>query len=33
MSQGVLLVSAVKDDGFREFLAVEVADTESEAAY
>src|SRR5215207_4892499 len=33
VSQGVLLVSAVRDDGFREILAVEVAYTESEATY
>src|SRR5215212_4577944 len=33
VSQGVLLVSAVRDDGFREILAVEVADTENEATY
>ncbi len=33
VSQGVLVVSGVKDDGFREILAVEVADTESEATY
>jgi putative transposase len=33
VSQGVLIVSGVRDDGFREILAVEVADTESEAAY
>jgi len=33
VSQGVLIVSAVKDDGMREILAVEVADTESEATY
>ena len=33
VSQGVLLVSAVRDDGLREILAVEVADTESEATY
>src|SRR5829696_9161894 len=33
VSQGVLLVSAVRDDGFREFLVVEAADTESEATY
>jgi putative transposase len=33
VSQGVLLVSAVREDGFREILAVEVADTESEATY
>ena len=33
VSQGVLLVSGVRDDGFREILAVEVADTESEASY
>jgi putative transposase len=33
VSQGVLLVSGVRDDGMREILAVEVADTESEATY
>jgi len=33
VSQGVLLVSGVRDDGFREIVAVEVADTESEATY
>jgi putative transposase len=33
VSQGVLVVSAVRQDGFREILAVEVADTESEAVY
>jgi putative transposase len=33
ISQGVLVVSAVRDDGMREILAVEVADTESEATY
>jgi putative transposase len=33
VSQGVLVVSGVGDDGFREVLAVEVADTESEATY
>jgi putative transposase len=33
LSQGVLLVSGVRDDGFREILGVEVADTESEATY
>jgi transposase-like protein len=33
VSQGVLLVSAVRDDGFREIVGVEVADTESEATY
>lgn len=33
VSQGVLLVSGVREDGFREILAVEVADTESEATY
>lgn len=33
VSQGVLVVSAVRDDGFREILAVEVTDTESEATY
>ena len=32
-SQGVLVVSGVRDDGFREILAVEVSDTESEATY
>jgi putative transposase len=32
-SQGVLVVSGVRNDGFREILAVEVADTESEATY
>ncbi len=32
-SQGVLVVSAVRDDGYREILGVEVADTESEATY
>src|SRR5919107_1886801 len=32
-SQGVLIVSGVREDGFREILAVEVADTESEATY
>jgi transposase-like protein len=32
-SQGVLVVSGVRDDGLREVLAVEVADTESEATY
>ena len=31
VSQGVLVVSGVREDGFREILAVEVADTESEA--
>jgi transposase-like protein len=31
VSQGVLLVAAVREDGRREILAVEVADTESEA--
>jgi len=31
VSQGVLIVSAVRNDGFREILGVEVADTESEA--
>jgi putative transposase len=29
VSQGVLIVSGVRDDGFREILGVEVADTES----
>ena len=33
VSQGVLLVSGVRDDDFREILAVEVSDTESEATY
>jgi putative transposase len=33
VSQGVLVVSAVRQDGFREILGVEVADTESEATY
>ncbi len=33
VSQGVLIVSAVREDGMREILAVEVADTESEATY
>src|SRR5919112_4634070 len=31
ISQGVLVVSAVRDDGFREIVGLEVADTESEA--
>lgn len=33
VSQGVQVVSAVRDDGLREILGVEVADTESEATY
>ncbi len=33
VSQGVLVVSAVRGDGYREILCVEVADTESEATY
>jgi transposase-like protein len=33
ISQGVLIVAAVRQDGFREIVAVEVADTESEATY
>jgi putative transposase len=33
VSQGILIVSGVRDDGFREILAVEVSDTESEATY
>jgi len=33
VSQGVLVVAGVRDDGRRELLAVEVADTESEATY
>ncbi len=33
VSQGVLIVAGVRDDGHREILAVAVADTESEATY
>jgi transposase-like protein len=33
VSQGVLVVSGVRKDGYREILGVEVADTESEATY
>lgn len=33
VSQGVLVVKGVREDGFRELLAVEMADTESEATY
>lgn len=33
VSQGVLIVAGVRADGHREVLAVEVADTESEAMY
>jgi putative transposase len=33
VSQGVLIVSAVREDGMREIIALEVADTESEATY
>lgn len=33
VTQGVLVVKGVREDGFRELLAVEVADTESEATY
>src|SRR5215216_221385 len=33
VSQGVLLVSAVRDDGLRDFLVNEAAATESEATY
>jgi putative transposase len=33
VSEGVVVISAVRDDGFREVLAVEVTDTESEATY
>ena len=33
VSQGVLVVKGVRDDGRREILAVDVADTESEATY
>ena len=32
-SQGVLIVKGVREDGYREILAVAVADTESEATY
>ncbi len=32
VSESVLVVSAVREDGFREILAVETADTESEAS-
>jgi transposase-like protein len=32
-SQGVLIVKGVREDGYREILAVMVADTESEATY
>jgi putative transposase len=33
VGQGVLVISAVRDDGLREILGVEVSDTESEATY
>src|SRR5215208_2703406 len=33
VSQGVLVISGVRNDGMREILGVEVADTESEATY
>ena len=33
IGQGVLIVLSVRDDGLREILGVEVADTESEATY
>ena len=33
VGQGALVVSGVRNDGMREILAVEVADTESEATY
>src|SRR6056297_2543678 len=33
VSQGVLIVKGVREDGHRELLAVDVADTESEATY
>ena len=33
VSQGVLIVKGIREDGKREILAVEVADTESEATY
>ncbi len=32
-SQGVLIISGVREDGKREILSVDVADTESEASY
>lgn len=33
ISEGVLVVKALRDDGYREIVAVDVADTESEATY
>ncbi len=33
VSQGVLIVKAIRHDGRREIIAIEVADTESESAY
>jgi len=33
VSEGVLIVYGVREDGYREVLGVEVADTESEATY
>jgi transposase-like protein len=33
ISEGVLVVSGVRDDGYREILAVDVADVEREATY
>src|SRR5947209_11436354 len=33
VSQGVLVVSAVRDDGYRELVGIAVADPESEATY
>jgi putative transposase len=33
VDQGVLLVSGVREDGYREIVGVEVADTESESTY
>ena len=33
VGEGVLIAKAVRDDGFREIVAVDVADTESEATY
>src|SRR5215208_634814 len=33
VNQGVLIVSGIRDDGYRELLGVGVADTESEATY
>jgi putative transposase len=33
VDQGVLVVSGVREDGYREIVGVEVADTESESTY